>query len=123
MIRWVTPVKHFFRTASEDYELRGRTIRAGDNLMMCYWSANRDEKVFQEPNAFRIDRSPNRHLGFGTGVHVCLGQHLAKMELRAQFRELLARIDHVKLDGEPTWVEASFVSGLKRLPIRYTMNS
>jgi cytochrome P450 len=123
MIRWVSPVKHFFRTATDDYELRGRKIRAGDSLMMCYWSANHDEEVFQDPQTFQIARSPNRHLAFGTGVHVCLGQHLAKMELRALFRELLARIDHVEPSGEPAWVEANFVCGLKRLPIRYTVKA
>ena len=91
--------------------------------MMCYWSANHDEEVFQDPRTFQIARSPNRHLAFGTGVHVCLGQHLAKMELRALFREFLARIDHVEPAGEPAWVEANFVSGLKRLPIRYTVKA
>jgi cytochrome P450 len=121
MLRWVSPVKHFFRTATEDYELRGRRIRAGDHLMMCYWSANRDEEVFETPQAFRIERTPNRHLAFGFGAHVCLGQHLAKMEIRALFRELLSRIAHIELAGEPAWVEANFVSGLKRLPVRYTL--
>ena len=120
MLRWVSPVKHFFRTATADYDLRGRRIRAGDHLMMCYWSANRDEDVFPDPHAFQIERSPNRHLAFGYGAHLCLGQHLAKMEIRALFRELLSRIEHIELAGEPAWVEANFVSGLKRLPIRYT---
>ncbi|MBN9535195.1 MAG: cytochrome P450 [Alphaproteobacteria bacterium] len=123
MLRWESPVKHFFRTAAQDYELRGRKIRAGDNLMMCYWSANRDEEVFADPHSFRIDRSPNRHLAFGFGVHACLGQHLAKMEIRALFRELLARIDEIELAGEPAWSEANFVSGLKRLPLRYTVRA
>lgn len=121
MLRWVSPVKHFFRTATQDYELRGRKIRAGDNLLMCYWSANRDEEVFEAPYSFRIERSPNRHLAFGYGAHLCLGQHLAKMEIRALFRELLARLDHIELAGEPAWVEANFVSGLKRLPVRYSL--
>ena len=119
MIRFVSPVKHFFRTATEDYVLRGQQIRAGDSLMMCYPSGNRDEDVFEDPFDFRIDRSPNRHLAFGFGAHLCLGMHLARMEIRALFRELLPRLDHVELAGAPAWVEASFVSGLKRLPIRY----
>ncbi|PKP71786.1 MAG: cytochrome P450 [Alphaproteobacteria bacterium HGW-Alphaproteobacteria-5] len=121
MIRWTTPVKHFFRTAAEDYELRGQKIRKGDNLLMCYWSANRDADAFDDPFSFRVDRAPNKHLAFGYGAHVCLGQHLAKMEIRALYTELLARLDHIELAGEPAWVEASFVSGLKRLPVRYSM--
>ncbi|WP_439814354.1 cytochrome P450 [Zavarzinia sp. CC-PAN008] len=121
MLRWVTPVKHFFRTATQDYVLNGKKIAKGDNLMMCYWSGNRDEDVFDDPFAFRIDRSPNRHLAFGYGAHLCLGQHLAKLEIKALFAEILARIEHIELAGEPAWTEASFVSGLKRMPIRYTL--
>lgn len=121
MIRWTTPVKHFFRTAAEDYELRGKKVRKGDNLLMCYWSANRDEDVFDDPFTFDIERSPNKHLAFGYGAHLCLGQHLAKMEIKALYKELLARLDHIELAGDPAWVEASFVSGLKRLPVRYSM--
>jgi len=121
MIRWTTPVKHFFRTAAVDYELRGQKIKAGDNLLMCYWSANRYEEVFDDPFSFHIDRSPNKHLAFGYGAHVCLGQHLAKMEIKALYNELLSRLDHIELAGNPAWVEASFVSGLKRLPVRYSM--
>lgn len=123
MVRWVSPVKHFFRTATEDYELRGHKIRAGDHLMMCYWSANRDEDVFEAPQAFRIERSPNRHVAFGYGAHLCLGQHLAKMEIRALFGELMDRLDDIELAGEPAWVNASFVSGLKRLPVRYSLRT
>lgn len=119
MIRWVTPVKHFFRTAAQDHALRGETVRAGDNLMMCYPSANRDEDAFESPFVFDIARSPNRHIAFGYGPHVCLGQYLAKMEIRIFFEELLARIDGFELDGEPAWVQSNFVSGLKRMPIRY----
>lgn len=121
MIRWVTPVKNFFRTATEDVEFRGKKIKKGDNLLMCYWSANRDEDVFDDPFAFKIDCSPNKHIAFGYGAHVCLGQHLAKMEIRSLYRELLSRLETVELAGDPAWVEANFVSGLKRLPIRYSM--
>lgn len=119
MIRWTTPVKHFFRTAVSDCEVGDRQVRAGDSLMMCYWSANRDEAVFDDPFAFRVDRTPNRHLAFGYGAHICLGKFLAKLEIEALFTELLARIDEIELDGDPAWVKANFVSGLKRLPIRY----
>lgn len=118
MIRWVSPVKHFFRTATVDYVLRGREIKAGQHLLMSYPSANRDEEVFADPFEFRIDRNPNRHLGFGFGAHVCLGMVMAKMELQLLFRELLSRVESFELDGEPSWVQTSFVGGLKRLPVR-----
>jgi cytochrome P450 len=122
MLRWVSPVKHFFRTATEDHTLRGKEIKAGQSLMMCYPSANRDEDIFQNPFTFKVDRTPNRHLAFGHGAHLCLGLHLARMEMKALYRELLSRIDRLDLAGEPAWVAASLVSGLKRLPIRYTMH-
>lgn len=119
-IRWTSPVKHFFRTAVADCEVGGKAMKAGDSLMMCYPSANRDEAVFADPFAFRVDRSPNRHVAFGYGPHVCLGQYLAKLEIRALFEEMLPRVRDIALDGEPAWVKANFVSGLKRLPIRFS---
>lgn len=119
MVRWVTPVKHFFRTAVANYDLRGKTIRAGDHLMLCYPSANRDADAFADPFRFDLSRPPNRHLAFGYGPHLCLGQHLAKMEIRIFFEELIARIDAIELAGDPAWVASNFVSGLKRLPIAY----
>jgi cytochrome P450 len=122
MLRWTSPVKHFFRTATEDYQLRGRQIRAGDALMMCFPSANRDEEVFDHPFTFKVDRTPNRHIAFGHGVHQCLGLNLARMELKALFKELLARVHPIELAGEPAWAEANLVSGPKRLPIRYQMS-
>lgn len=119
MIRWTSPVKHFFRTAVEDCEVGGKAVRAGDSLMMAYWSANRDEAAFEDPFAFRVDRAPNRHLAFGVGTHICLGKFLAKLEMQALFSALLARVDHIELAGGPAWVKANFVSGLKTLPIRF----
>ena len=119
ILRWTTPVKHFCRTAAEDCELHGNRIRKGDILMLNYPSANRDEDVFQEPFQFRIDRKPNRHLAFGTGPHVCLGQYLARFELVSFFRELISRTDHIELAGIPRRVEGTFVGGVKHLPIRY----
>ncbi len=121
VIRWVTPVRHFMRTATEDYPLRGRTIRAGESAILWYPSANRDEDVFDAPFEFRVDRRGAKHLAFGFGAHVCLGQHLARMEMSALYRELLARVDHMELAGEPRYLESSFVGGLKSLPIRYRM--
>jgi cytochrome P450 len=121
MIRWVTPVRHFMRTATRDHELRGTTIREGESVILWYPSANRDEEVFDDPFEFRIERPPARNLAFGYGAHVCLGQHLARLEIAALYRELLARVDHVELAGEPKFAQAAFVGGLKSLPIRYRM--
>ena len=118
-VRWTTPVKHFMRSATSDTELRGRKIAKGDWLMLCYASGNRDEDVFPDPGIFRSDRSPNRHLSFGYGGHLCLGQHLAKMEMRILFEELLPRLSSVELAGEPRQSQAVFVNGPKRLPIRF----
>jgi cytochrome P450 len=118
-IRWTSPVKHFTRTCTEDCIVDGKQIRTGDIVVLSYPSANRDEAVFEESFAFRIDRKPNRHLAFGTGPHLCLGQHLAKMELTSFLREFLAHIDDVELAGEPRRVQSTFVGGVKKLPIRY----
>jgi cytochrome P450 len=120
-IRWVTPVKHFMRTATVDTELGGRTIRAGDGLALFYWSGNRDEAAFDEPFRFKVDRKPNPHVAFGHGVHLCLGLHLARMEVRILFEELLPRLESIELAGEPRNTRANFVSGLKTLPVRYRL--
>jgi cytochrome P450 len=121
-IRWVTPVKHFMRTATEDTQLADRSIAKGDWLMLSYPSANRDEAVFDDPFEFRIDRTPNRHLSFGYGAHVCLGQHLARLEMRILWEELLKVIDRFELDGEPRRMAAAFVCGPKSVPIRFSVN-
>jgi cytochrome P450 len=120
-IRMTTPVKHFMRSATADYELRGQKIKKGDWLFLAYPSGNRDEEVFDEPYKFKIDRTPNKHLAFGYGAHLCLGQHLAKMEMRIFWEELLPRLKSVELSGQPKLTEANFVGGLKSLPIRYVM--
>jgi cytochrome P450 len=120
-IRWVTPVKHFMRTATEDYQIGEKTIKAGDGLCLFYWSGNRDEAVFDDADRFIIDRASNPQTAFGNGVHLCLGLHLARMELRALYNELLPRLDSIELAGEPKNSTANFVSGLKTLPIRYSM--
>jgi cytochrome P450 len=117
-IRWTTPVKDFMRTASRDTVLGGRAIKQGDWLMLCYASANRDEDVFDAPDAFRVDRADNKHIAFGYGGHLCIGQHLAKMELRIFFEELLPRLKSIEAAGESAWIESYFINGPKRLPIR-----
>ena len=120
-IRWTTPVKHFMRSATQDTEVHGRRIAKGDWLMLCYLSGNRDEEVFDAPEEFRVDRDPNRHLGFGYGPHLCLGQHMAKMEMRILFEELLPRLDSIEFDGEAKLTASNFVSGPKTLPVKYRM--
>lgn len=119
MFRFATPVKHFVRTATRDFELRGKTILAGQEVALLYHSANFDEDVFDQPLRFRIDRTPNRHIAFGYGVHACLGQHLARASLRAFFSELLARTEYLELDGQPAFIATNQVGGLKSLPIRF----
>jgi cytochrome P450 len=109
------------RTAARDYELAGAKIRAGDRAVLFYASANRDEDVFDAPYEFRIDRDPNPHLGFGIGEHFCLGSHLARRSQRALFSELVGRLDDVELAGPPERLAASFVAGIKHLPIRYRL--
>tara|TARA_E500000178_G_scaffold186638_3_gene184848 strand:- start:3015 stop:4271 length:1257 start_codon:yes stop_codon:yes gene_type:complete len=121
MIRWVSPVRHFMRTATADTEVGGQTIKAGESAILWYPSANRDATVFEDPFAFRVDRKDAKQLAFGFGAHVCLGQHLARMEMTALYRALLARIDHIELDGEPRYTQSTFVGGLKSLPIRYRL--
>src|SRR5206468_294129 len=91
MIRWVSPVRHFMRHAVEPYDLSGVRFEPGDRLLLSYWSANRDEEVFDEPFRFDVGRKPNRHLAFGFGPHFCLGSALARMEMRALFAELVPR--------------------------------
>jgi cytochrome P450 len=118
-IRWTTPVQHFMRSATEDCELGGQQIKKGDWLMLCYASGNRDEAVFEDPFTFNPDRTPNTQIAFGYGGHVCLGQHLARMEMRILMEELLPHLKSLELTGEPARVEAVFVGGLKRLPIRF----
>jgi cytochrome P450 len=118
-IRWVTPVKHFMRTATQDYKLRDKTIKEGDGLCMFYWSGNRDDEAFEDPFKFKVDRNVSKHVAFGYGVHVCLGMHLARMEIKALYNELLPRLKSIELNGTPKNTLANFVSGLKSLPVRY----
>lgn len=118
MIRWVTPVKEFMRTAQADTEVRGVPIKKGESVLLSYVSANRDEDVFENPDTFDIGRDPNKHLSFGYGVHFCLGASLARMEIRSFFSELIPRIKSIELAGTPEHLSTLFVGGLKHLPIR-----
>lgn len=119
-IRWTTPVKTFMRTVAEDTEFSGRKLAKNDWMMLCYASGNRDEAVFEDPYAFRVDRKPNKQLAFGYGAHLCLGQHLARMEMRILWEELLPRLKSLELAGEPQMSQATFVNGPKTLPVRFT---
>jgi cytochrome P450 len=121
ILRWTTPVIQFCRTATEDFELRGQRIRRGQSMCLFYPSANRDEEVFEAPFRFRADRQPNPHLAFGIGEHFCLGAHLARLELRAVFRHLIARLEWAELTGPVERLRSSFVGGVKHVPVRYRL--
>lgn len=119
VVRWTSPVNYMKRYLLEDVELHGKKLRAGENLIMYYGSANRDDTVFEDPFTFDITRHPNRHLGFGTGEHFCLGAHVARLSQRALYLELANRVELLEPAGDASHIEASFVCGLKALPVRY----
>lgn len=122
IIRWVSPVRHFMRHAQEDYMLGATKIRTGDSVLLSYLSANRDESVFEDPFRFDVTRAnANQHLAFGIGAHFCLGAHLARMELRAFFRELLPRLDSIEFAGLNDDIPSTFVGGPKHVPVRYRL--
>jgi len=118
ILRWVSPISHFTRVATEEVEVGGATIQSGDQVALYFASANRDEDVFGDPFVFRIDRRPNPHLAFGFGEHFCMGAHLARVELETMFRHLLARLESFEVCG-PVERMSSIINGsIKRLPIR-----
>jgi cholest-4-en-3-one 26-monooxygenase len=118
VLRWTTPVIQFTRTASEDTEVHGQRIKAGQSLCLFYPSANRDEEVFERSSEFAIDRRPNPHLAFGIGEHFCLGANLARLELRVMFAKLAERLEEIELAGPVARLNSSFVGGIKHVPIR-----
>jgi cholest-4-en-3-one 26-monooxygenase len=120
MLRWVSPVMMFRRTATRDTDLRGQTIHEGDKVILYYVSANRDEDVFAEPNRFDVGRTPNDHLAFGIGEHFCLGSNLARLEIRIMFEELLQRLPDIELAGPVERLRSSFINGIKRMPVCFT---
>ncbi len=121
ILRWTSPVIHFCRTPVEDVELHGQRIRAGDSLCLFYPSANRDEAIFGDPDRFLVSRRPNRHIAFGFGEHVCLGAHVARLELQVMFRHMVERFDHLELAGPVERLRSSIVGGIKHMPIRYRL--
>jgi cytochrome P450 len=121
-LRYVAPVKHFMRLAVSDHTMRGQTIKAGDRLMPLFQSGCRDEEVFDNPDEFNIDRRPNNHVAFGFGTHTCIGQHLAKLELRVMLEELLPRLESIEVLGPGSVTQTNFVGGLKHLPAKLTIS-
>src|SRR5947209_5167621 len=121
-VRWTTPVHHVMRTATADVELRGQSVARGDWLMLSYLSANRDEEAFDQPERFLLRRNTSRSALFGQGVHTCLGQHLARLEIRIFFEELLGRLASVEIAGKPQRSASIFIGGPKTLPIRFKMH-
>jgi cholest-4-en-3-one 26-monooxygenase len=120
MLRWITPVMHFRRTATRDVELHGQKIREGDKVVLYYVSANRDEEVFPEAHRFDVGRTPNDHLAFGAGEHFCLGATLARLEIRIMFAELLRRLPDLGLSGHARRLRSNFINGWKQIPVRFT---
>jgi cytochrome P450 len=121
ILRWATPVLHFRRTAARDAELRGQQIREGDKVVTWYISANRDPEMFADPDAFDVTRTPNEHVTFGPGgPHFCLGAHLARLETKILFQELLPRLESIDLVGQAERIRSNFVNGIKRMPVRLT---
>jgi cholest-4-en-3-one 26-monooxygenase len=119
--RWTSPVIQFARTATEDTEVRGQKIRAGESVCLFYPSANRDEDLFDEPFKFDVARDPNPHLAFGIGEHFCLGSNLARLELEVIFRQLAQRLEFAELAGPIARLRSSFVGGIKHMPINFKL--
>jgi cholest-4-en-3-one 26-monooxygenase len=120
ILRWVSPISHFTRIATEDVEMRGVTIPAGEQVALYFASANRDEDIFDDPFEFRVDRRPNPHLAFGFGEHFCMGAHLARVEIEVLFRLLLERVETFEVSGPMERLSSITNGSIKRFPIRYT---
>ena len=120
LLRWVSPIKNMARTVTADVELRGQQLHEGDQVILLYPSANRDEEVFDRPEELDLAREPNPHLAFGFGPHFCLGASLARLELRVMFRELLTRLPDLELVGDTPYRHSNFISGPEAMPVRFT---
>jgi cytochrome P450 family 142 subfamily A polypeptide 1 len=121
LLRWVSPIKNMSRTVTREIELHGETLREGDQLILMYPSANRDDAVFEDPNRFDVRRNPNPHLAFGFGPHFCMGASLARLELKVMFEELLRRLPDLRLVGDPSPRRSSnFISGPEAMPVAFT---
>jgi cholest-4-en-3-one 26-monooxygenase len=120
MLRWVTPVIHFRRTATRDVELRGQQIKENDKVVLFYSSANRDEEVFKDGMSFDVGRDPNDHIAFGIGQHSCLGLNLARLEIKVMFEEILNRMPDIQLAGNVRRLRSNFINGVKSFPVTFT---
>ncbi len=120
IVRWASPVMYFRRNVTQDTEIRGQKIPAGDKVSVWYISANRDEDVFDEPFRFDVRRSPNEHIAFGHGHHFCLGFNLARLEIKVLFEELTKRVTRIESVGDISRLRSNFISGIKHLPVRFT---
>ncbi len=120
MLRWVTPVIHFRRTATKDVVLHGEQIKENDKVVLFYSSANRDEDVFTDPQTFDVGRDPNDHIAFGIGQHSCLGLNLARLEIKVMFEEILARMPDIELAGPVRRLRSNFINGVKSIPVTFT---
>lgn len=121
MLRWTTPVVHFRRTVMHDTELRGTTLRRGDKVMVFYGSANRDEDVFDRPDEFDVGRSPNPHMAFGGGgPHLCLGLHVARIEIQSMLRQIVTRMPDLAPAGPAEPMASNFIAGVHAMPVRFT---
>jgi cytochrome P450 len=118
MLRYVSPVRSFMRVANADYVLREKNLRAGDAVLLIYPSGNRDEEVFSDSQAFRLDRGKNGHMAFGAGPHMCLGQMLARLQLKIFVKRFLERVTSIELAGPTQWIEGNFLGGPKKMPVR-----
>jgi cholest-4-en-3-one 26-monooxygenase len=120
MLRWVSPVSQFRRTATRDTEIRGHKIKENDKVVVYYQSANRDEDIFVDPYKFDIARTPNNHIAFGIGEHFCLGANLARLEIRVMFEEILRRMPDMELAGPVRRLRSNFINGIKEMPVKFT---
>ena len=121
MLRWVSPIKNMARTATRDVELGGQLVHEGEKLLLLYASANRDETVFADPETFDVARTPNDHVAFGFGAHFCLGNSLARLEIKIMVERLLERLPDLELvTPDIAWRPANFVSGPEAMPVRFT---
>ena len=118
-LRYCSPVTYMRRRATEDVEIAGQRVRAGQRVVLYYGAANRDERIFADPHRFDPTRNPNPHLAFGGGTHVCLGQHVARIEIDLMLREVVTRMHDIALAGEPEWLASNFISGPRELPVTF----